>query len=381
MENRPSDRKRLSDVAKRAEVGIATVYRVASGNTSVSPEIQNRVRDAAEEIGIGLDRKRKLNVLAFLLSNREMLHPFHSQILVGAEAACTARGWDMIFQLFRYDAGVPWKALHLPRILQRRDMVRGAVLAGTNSRNLLEILDHRKIPFAVLGNNVLSDAKDLPFDAVYSDDILGAYEMTRHLQTLKHQDIWFIGNHAEPWCVRCLAGYERAMKELDLPARVNTLESGNAAEAGYLGTKSLLAYGEPVTAILGSTDETAEGIYKALKERGLAIPEDVSVAGCNDTFGSRLAPPLTSIREFPEQLGRRMVELVINRIERPALAPQEVTIPTELVKRESCGSCTSAGDRENARNIASRLTPIAFSKITDSREGGNPKPGPPSLGG
>ncbi|MGH9401738.1 MAG: LacI family DNA-binding transcriptional regulator [Terriglobia bacterium] len=344
-------------MAKLAGVSIPTVYRVASGNAGVSREIQKRVRDAAEKIGIGLDRKKKPNVLAFLLSNREMLHPFHSHILMGAEAACTARGWDMVFQLFRYDTGVPWKNLHLPRILQRRVMARAAVLAGTNSLNLLELLKHREIPFAVLGNNVLGDGSHLPFDAVYSDDMRGAYEMTRYLQELHHQDIWFVGNNAEPWCVRCLAGYERAMKEMDLPARASTLESDNATEVGYLATKSLLARDEPVTAILGSTDETAEGIYKALKERGLAIPGDVSVAGCNDTFGARLAPPLTTIREFPEQLGRRMVELLLNRIEQPGLAPQQVTIPTELVKRESCGICAASGVTQNRQNIASTLSP------------------------
>lgn len=353
MKHGPTEKKNLDEVAKLAGVSIATVYRVASGNTSVSREVHKRVRDAAEKLGIGLDRKKKPNVLAFLLSNRGMLHPFHSQILVGAEAVCTARGWDMVFQLFRYDVTVPWKGLHLPRILQRQDIVRGAVLAGTNSPNLLELLDHRKIPFAVLGNNVLSDGRQLACDAVYSDDVRGAYEMTRYLQDLQHHDIWFVGNNSEPWSVRCFAGYERAMKEADIPARASTVESNNATESGYLGTKSLLARGEPVTAILGSTDETAEGIYKALKERGLAIPDDVSVAGCNDTFGSRLTPPLTSIREFPEQLGRRMVELLLSRIEDPALSPQQITIPTELVKRESCTVCTTSGGTQNSRDIAS----------------------------
>lgn len=337
-------------MAKLAGVGVATVYRVASGNASVSRDIQKRVKDAAEQMGIGLDRRKKPNALAFLLSNRGMLHPFHSRILVGAESACTARGWDMVFQLFRYDAGVPWKAIHLPRILQRLAIVRGAVLAGTNFPNLLELLKRRRIPFAVLGNNVLGGGR-VEFDAVYSDDIRGAYEMTRYLQGLQHRHIWFVGNTNEPWCLRCLEGYKLAMKEADLPVRASTVESDNAAEVGYLGAKSLLARGEPVTAILGSTDETAEGIYKALNERGLAIPGDVSVAGCNDTFGSRLAPPLTSIREFPEHLGRRMVELLLSRIEQPDLAPQQITIPTELMKRDSCAVCAADGAPQNNLSV------------------------------
>lgn len=347
MKQKSEDKKNLGDVAKLAGVSIATVYRVASGNADVSREIQKRVRDAAAKLEIGLDRRKKTNVLAFLLSNRDMLHPFHSHVLMGAEAACTARGWDMIFQIFRYDADLPWKDLHLPRILQRRDLVRAAILAGTNSVNLLELLQQREIPFAVLGNNVVGNQEQLGFDAVFSDDIQGAYEMTRHLQNLHHKDIWFIGNNAEPWSARCFSGYERAMDEMKLSSRVISLESGKAAEVGYLATKSLLARGDPATAILGSTDETAEGIYKALRERNIRIPDDISVAGCNDTFGSRLNPPLTTIREFPEQLGRRMVDLVFNRIGSPEPAAQQITIPTELVRRESCAVCSHHGDAEN----------------------------------
>lgn len=343
-------------MADLAGVSIATAYRVASGRTRVSREIQKRVREAAQKAGVELNRKNKPNVLAFLLSNREMLHPFHSRILVGAEAACTARGWDMVFQLCRYQANVPWKELHLPRILQRRDMVRAVILAGTNSPNLLDLLQHREIPFAVLGNNVLGDGKQRQFDAVFSDDIQGAYEMTRYLQGLQHRNIWFIGNTAEPWSERCFRGYERAMKEMGLPSHANTMESDDETEVGYLGTKSLLGREEIVTAIVGATDDTAQGIYKALKEQGLQIPGDISVAGCNDTFGSLLNPTLTTIREFPEQLGRRMVELALNRIDQPDFAPQQVTIPIELVKRESCDKCQVNSTQERTHSVAPAIT-------------------------
>ncbi|MGH9448240.1 MAG: LacI family DNA-binding transcriptional regulator, partial [Terriglobia bacterium] len=186
--------------------------------------------------------------------------------------------------------------------------------------------------------------------------IQGAYEMTRYLQRLQHRNIWFVGNTAEPWSHRCFHGYERAMKEMGLPSRVSSLESSDSKEAGYLGTKSLLGRGEIVTAIVGATDETAQGIYKALREQGLQIPGDISVAGCNDTFGSLLSPTLTTIREFPEQLGRRMVELVLNRSDQPDLGPQQVTVPTELVKRESCDKCQLNSTQERAHSMASAIT-------------------------
>jgi DNA-binding LacI/PurR family transcriptional regulator len=68
----------------------------------------------------------------------------------------------------------------------------------------------------------------------------------------------------------------------------------------------------------------------------LSIPDDISVAGCDDTVGEWLYPSLTTIREFPEQLGKQMVELILKRIAKPGLESTQITVPTELVKRESC---------------------------------------------
>ena len=91
-----------------------------------------------------------------------------------------------------------------------------------------------------------------------------------------------------------------------------------------------------VTAIFAGNDPTAHGVYKALRDSSLRIPEDVSVVGCDDTVGAWLYPGLTTIREFPEQLGKQMVEMILNRIAKPGQGPQHATIPTELIKRDSC---------------------------------------------
>ena len=125
------------------------------------------------------------------------------------------------------------------------------------------------------------------------------------------------------------------MEAAGLAPRQSTIDSENEAEIGYLGTRSLLARGEPVTAIFAGNDETAHGVYKGLRDSGLRIPEDVSVVGCDDTVGSWLFPTLTTLREFPEQLGKQMVELLLNRIANPGLGPQQVTVPTEVIKRDS----------------------------------------------
>jgi DNA-binding LacI/PurR family transcriptional regulator len=330
----------LQDIALQTGVSLSTVSRVFRGAVGVSPEMCARVRKGAADLGLDLNESRaskRVRTLAFVLSNRDMLHAFHSRILVGAEGHSAARGWEMLYIGFRYGANVPWKELHLPPVLQRRDVVRSLILAGTNSQNLLDLLTERRINFVVLGNNVLNRSTGAAYDAVFSDDIQGTFDMARYLHSLGHRSIWFVGNTRFPWAARCYEGYSRAMDELRLRPRLSSFDSEDDTEVGYLATKSCLSRGEQVTAILAATDVTAQGIYKALRERGIRVPEDVSVVGCNDTVGALLHPPLTTIREFPEQLGKLMVEFALNRIADPDLQPQQVSIPTELVKRESCG--------------------------------------------
>jgi DNA-binding LacI/PurR family transcriptional regulator len=334
---------RLQQIAEAASVSLSTVSRVANGVPSVNREIQRRVREAAAHLGVDMSRRNKARTLVFVLSNRDVLHPFHAQILVGAAASCAAQGWDMLFVLYRYSANVPRKELHLPQVMKRHELIRSVILAGTNTSNLLDLLNYRGIPFVALGNNVVLDGvDDLPCDAVYSDDIEGAYEMTAYLQRLGHREIWFVGNLSLPWATRCFQGYQRAMREQGLSDHLGEIDSADDSEVGYLGTKLVLGSSPRVTAILGATDETARGIYRVLRERGLRVPDDISVAGCNDGVGSYLNPPLTTIREFPQLLGKRMVDLALDRIAHPELPRQRVTIPIELVKRASCAAVRSS---------------------------------------
>jgi DNA-binding LacI/PurR family transcriptional regulator len=332
----------LREIATEAKVSVATVSRVLNGNNRVDPAIREAVLDAAAKLNVDLSQRNKTKALAFLLSNRAMLHAFHSRILLGAEAYCAANGWDMVFLSFNYSAQVPWKELHLPKVVQRHDVVRAVVLAGTNSANLLELLDHKGIAYSVLGNNVIGDRASLKGDTVYSDDIQGGQEMTQYLIGLGHRDIWFVGNVRLPWFARHYEGYREAMAAAGLEPRLSGLEFEDETEMGYVNTKALLARGEACTAILAGNDQAAHGVYKGLRDSGLKVPDDVSVAGCDDTASTWLFPGLTTTREFPEQLGQQLVKLVLSRIAQPNLAPRVVTIPTELIKRESCAPLAAA---------------------------------------
>lgn len=345
----------LREVATCAGVSVATACRVLNGNNRVDPAIQSKVLAAAAKLDVDLTQRNKTKALAFLLCNRTMLHAFHSRILIGAEESCAENGWDMIFLSFNYSSQIPWKNLQLPNVVQRRDVVRAVILAGNNSSNLIQLLEHKGIALVALGNNLTGQPENLKHDIVFSGDIQGAYDITRHMIGLGHRHIWFVGNLQLPWFSRCHAGYSRAMEEAGLKPRQVAPRSENDKEIGYLGTKALLAGNEPVTAIFAGNDPSAHGVYKALRDSGLRIPEDISVAGCNDTVGPWLHPGLTTIREFPEQLGKYMVELLLKRIANPNASPQAVTVPTELIKRDSCRALSQVADADHAGRPAMNL--------------------------
>jgi DNA-binding LacI/PurR family transcriptional regulator len=331
------DRKgTLEEVARLAKVSTATVSRVANGNSRVSPHIEVRVRQAAAQLQIELKRKTRGNLIAFLLSNRQMLHPFHSRVLFGAESYCASRDYNTVFLCFRYPPNVSWRDLHLPSLLNRRDVVDGFILAGTNSQNLLELLSHKGIPFAVLGNNVVGGLNGRTCDVVWFDDVRGGYETTRYLLAQGHRHIWFVGNCRLPWFARRYEGYRRALEESGLRPHIEELDVDNLRELGYLATKSILTRGDPATAIFAGGDATAHGVYRALADYGLRVPEEISVVGFDDTEAAMFNPPLTTVGVFPEQVGRQLAEMLVNRITRPDLPPQQTSIPTQLVKRESC---------------------------------------------
>jgi len=327
----------LREVARVAKVSISTVSRVLSQTARVSPELDRRIREVAAKLGMSVERRHRTRVIAFLLSNRLMLHPFHSYVMCGAEACCAERDYQMLFFCLHYPRNIPPRQLPVPPILERRGLVDGFIVAGVNSENLLELLTEIKLPFAVLGNTVVGDWKQQSYSVVWVDDISGALDITRYLLSLGHEAIWYVGNCRLPWLARRYQGYRCAMEGAGLPPLLSEFDSQDEREIGYLAAKSILDRQERVTAIFAGTDSIAHGVFEALRDRGLRAGADVSVAGFNDMPEARvLHPTVTTVRVFPEQVGKQLAASVLRQIEQGDDTPQHVTVPTRLIKRESC---------------------------------------------
>ncbi len=287
-------------------------------------------------------RHERSTIVAFMLSNRDVLHNFQARVLLGAEAYCASQNKELLFMSFRYSPTVPAKEVHLPQILAQRSLVRAVILGGTNSPNMLKALRERQIPFSVLGNNVMGQWTPAEYDAVYSDDVQGAFDLTSQLIADGHRDIWFIGDIDLPWYARCAEGYRQRMTQAGFEPRLSEIHSDDR-QLGYLAMRSILSRREPVTAVFAGSDQIARGVYDAVRQSGLSIPEDISVAGFNDSEAGLMSPLLTSVREFPEELGKHLAEFILRRLQHPEREPQQLTIPTRVIVRESTRPLSMSG--------------------------------------
>jgi DNA-binding LacI/PurR family transcriptional regulator len=197
------------------------------------------------------------------------------------------------------------------------------------------------MPFSAVVNNIVGDWRPEEYDCVATDDVRGSAEITQYLISLGHRKIWYIGNQRLPWYARCAEGYRRTMHDAGLEPRFSEIRSEDR-ELGYLAAKSLLANGERPTAIFAGNDQAAAGAYRAVQESGIRIPHDISIAGFNDTMGDLLYPALTTAREFPSEQGRHLAEFTLRRIQEPDIPPQQILMPTELIRRDSVRAVDTA---------------------------------------
>ena len=343
----------LADVAKEAGVSAATVSRFMRGAVPVNMETRQRISTAAERLGFDLTARRSSRIIAFLLSNRGVLNPFHSSVMVGAEAYCAENGYYLLFLPLQYSLSAPAERLALPPILLQKTLVSGAVVAGINSVAMLELLGEQDVPWVALGNNVVKAWPQNKPQSVFFDEVRGAYDLTSYLLSLGHRDIAFAGNISLPWYERRFQGYETAMHEAGLPVVSNDLGSLDSEEMGYLGARVLLERSPRPSAIFAGDDRAAVGVYKAARDHRLRIPEDLTVVGFDDhPESATLLPPLTTVRVFTHELGRQAAELLLKFIANPEDPPASVVLPTQIVRRESAAPPTSSAQHDPGPNVS-----------------------------
>ncbi len=184
-------------------------------------------------------------------------------------------------------------------------------------------------------------ARDIPtisINSVSIDDFVGGYEAAKHLIGLGHRRMGLIVEN-----IRCakerVRGFNQALEEHDLQLDESLVLLGEATVPnGKKLALQLLSGDEPPTAIFATNDLLAIGTIQAANEHGLKVPQDVSVIGFDNTMLATITdPPLTTIAQPMEQMGRQIVDLLVQELKGDVTHKQRIVLLPELVVRKSTG--------------------------------------------
>ena len=334
----------IADVARHADVSIATVSRVLNGTTPVQPEKADRVRLAMEKLqfiprhAARVLASRRTNTIGLLLP--EISGAFFSPMLKGIEAGAHEAGYDLL--------------VHSTQQIETTRRRLGehntdGLLIFTNSLAARELhrLHNLSFPLVLLHQSP-PDSLHIPVIAIENKD--GAAMLVSHLiETHGRRRIVYLrgpeGHEDSLWRER---GYQEALEAHGISFDAKLVASGGFdEEEAFSAIQKLVAAAIDFDAVFAGDDDAAIGVVRALKMEGRLVPQEVAVVGFDDVpFARYLSPALTTVRAPIEQVGRESVRQLV-RLMSGEQAESLTLLRTELVIRESCG-CLSPSHVQNA---------------------------------
>jgi len=331
----------IRDVAKAAAVGVGTISRVLNSSTQVSGETRARVLEAIRRLGFRPNAqarrilKRRTEMVCFLLSNRDFLHPFHARILQGVESYATSLKQHVLFAALHYSPRTPADRIDLPPVLQEHGLIDGLILAGTIYPNLLRRIESIHMPFVAFSNNVVGTAEEQQYDQVGFDDFNGTLQATRYLIGMGHRKIVFAGDTSYPWLHHRFEGYRQGMREKKLKSvLIMARNSQSFVDFGQKSVARILAGHPRPTAVVAGNDEIAYGLWRSLQRHAMKVPDDISLVGFDDREEALLMdPPLSTVRVHKEEIGETCMKMLLERLHHPRMTFSQRILPTEFVIR------------------------------------------------
>ena len=332
-----AQRSNISDVARQARVSISTVSRVLNGTAPVDEETAERVRSAVAALhyiphaAARTLASRRTNTLGLLLL--DIGGEFYTPLLHGIEAVASQAGFDLL--IHSTSTAQAGKSGHRALAEHNTD----GLLVFTDALNDAELIRLHEIGFPVVLMHQ-SPPKDISIPMITIENQVGAQKVVDHLIEIhRFRRIVLVQGPAQNEdSEQREKGYRQSLKKHGLafdPALV--LLGGFESNQAQAVMRQFLASGTQFEAVFTGDDDNAVGVMQALREAGLRIPEDVAVAGFDDSsFARILTPPLTSVRSPLEQVGREAVRNLI-RLIRGEQVEMRLVLPTELIIRQSCG--------------------------------------------
>ncbi|HBY57525.1 MAG TPA: LacI family transcriptional regulator [Candidatus Atribacteria bacterium] len=330
-------KKTIEHIAQLANVSKATVSRVINNSPKVTSKTRERVIKAIKETGyypnvtarrLTTNKAETIGLIIPSPQDKTFGNPFYTEILRGFTHQAKIEGYDLL--LFINEHQFNYSQLFHDR------RVDGLLLVGVNrgDKGIIQ-LSENKFPYILTGKIDYEKA-----NYVDAENRKGAYQAVTYLVNSGHKRIGYLGGSFDfVFNQERFEGYLQALKEHNLEyGKELTMESINTEESGYEAMRKLLEASSIPTAVFVANDLDAIGAMKAIKEKGLKIPEDIAVIGFDDIqLASYTEPTLTTVRQPIYEMGTTAISLLVQLIKGKKEGPLKIELPTQLIIRESSG--------------------------------------------
>ncbi|WP_119469184.1 substrate-binding domain-containing protein [Vibrio cholerae] len=326
----------MKDIARLAGVSTSTVSHVINKSRFVSDEIAERVNNAAQQLNYApsaLARSLKMNrtkTIGMLVTTSTT--PFFGEVVKGVERSCYHQGYNLI--LCNTEGDNQRMKASINTLLQKR--VDGLLLmCSTLEGERLDVFDrYPDIPIVVMDWGPILFASD----KIQDNSLQGGYMAAKHLIECGHKEIGCItGPLIRHQAQMRYEGYKRALAEAGIAINPDWIvESDFECEGGYQAFEKLYQRGKLPSALFVSNDMMAMGVIQAASQRGLRVPDDLSLIGYDDVHIAKfMTPALTTIHQPKYRLGKAAVDTLLYRLENPDTTAQVVQLEPTLVVRNS----------------------------------------------
>ncbi|HGF7230102.1 substrate-binding domain-containing protein [Vibrio cholerae] len=326
----------MKDIARLAGVSTSTVSHVINKSRFVSDEIAERVNNAAQQLNYApsaLARSLKMNrtkTIGMLVTTST--NPFFGEVVKGVERSCYHQGYNLI--LCNTEGDNQRMKASINTLLQKR--VDGLLLmCSTLEGERLDVFDrYPDIPIVVMDWGPILFASD----KIQDNSLQGGYIAAKHLIECGHKEIGCItGPLIRHQAQMRYEGYKRALAEAGIAINPDWIvESDFECEGGYQAFEKLYQRGKLPSALFVSNDMMAMGVIQAASQRGLRVPDDLSLIGYDDVHIAKfMTPALTTIHQPKYRLGKAAVDTLLYRLENPDTTAQVVQLEPTLVVRNS----------------------------------------------
>lgn len=325
----------IFDVAKEAGVSYSTVSRVVNDFHYVKPETRERVQAVMDRLGYVANLKARSlaggrsQMLGLLLYDFET--SYQVEIVRGIDAEVSALDYDLTLYTTHHRRRK--ESTLVAKLIQ--GLVDGLLIVlPRNLEAYLEDLDNQSFPYVLIDHAGSVNSSN----SVKAKNFQGCFDAVSHLAELGHKHIGFVTGTMETDSAKeRLEGYKKAVCEYGLVDDDALIQYGDFTKnSGYSAAMALLELNVPLTAVIASSDACAFGVIEAIHEKGLRVPDDISVVGFDDIpQAATSSPKLTTMRQDLRKMGSMATRLLLKCIDDPNHPIEHIEMPMELILRET----------------------------------------------